>query len=493
MQSRGYPHIHGMAWSDMEELERKYPGLKATFLKLKKRERLVPEDIWPLQMFTDDTVTCTTDVQQLRNMFKPSSNDVEERDILWDELTGEEEEEQGDRVGRECIDDCNGDFSKCNNCAMECAKMVREKVLEVNVHHHTKTCRKKGPKCRFNIPRCPSGYTLVAQKIPEEVTKQETETMASIQFVMKRVETHLKVMDEDLLERQRVDKAAQIEVTLEQMLGECFPEVSISDDEQFIIFKEGDKEYRFKTVLVHECWRQNPKYDESPINLLAPHERLRSALYHFSLSVITYGTKVILKRDPRDILINNYNPIWMLVWDGNMDIQICLDYFSIITYMTDYVCKAETKTSEMLKEVKKAKEKEKVGNNDLMYALAQAYLTSREMGESEAYYKLYPNLHYKQSNVKTVFIASGFPNNRPKFLRRCRSEAEENRGISVNGHEGMFIETEDIHTKYMMRPQSMERLCLCQLGMRYTQVFSFSYKFVLHTNIFCTGDSLRGK
>ena len=73
--------------------------------------------------------------------------------------------------------------------------------------------------------------------------------MASIQFVMKRVETHLKVMEEDLLERQRVDKAAQIEVTLEQMLGECFPEVTISDDEQFIIFKEGDKEYRFKTVI----------------------------------------------------------------------------------------------------------------------------------------------------------------------------------------------------------------------------------------------------
>ena len=30
-----------------------------------------------------------------------------------------------------------------------------------------------------------------------------------------------------------------------------------------------------------------------------------------------------------------------------------------------------------------------------MWALAQAYMTSREMGESEAYYKLEPSLHYK--------------------------------------------------------------------------------------------------
>ena len=42
-----------------------------------------------------------------------------------------------------------------------------------------------------------------------------------------------------------------------------------------------------------------------------------------------------------------------------------------------------------------------------MWALAQAYMTSREMGESEAYYKLEPSLHYKQSNIKTIFITSG--------------------------------------------------------------------------------------
>ena len=69
----------------------------------------------------------------------------------------------------------------------------------------------------------------------------------------------------------------------------------------------------------------------------------------------------------------------MLAWNGNQDLQLCLDYFSIITYMCDYVCKPETKTTDLLKDVKKTKEKEKVPTRYIMLALAQAYLTLREV------------------------------------------------------------------------------------------------------------------
>ena len=67
------------------------------------------------------------------------------------------------------------------------------------------------------------------------------------------------------------------------------------------------------------------------------------------------GTKVqgYLKRDINYFCINNFNHIWMLVWDGNMDIQPLIDYLSIITYMTDYVAKAEKQTAEILKAVKR--------------------------------------------------------------------------------------------------------------------------------------------
>ena len=35
--------------------------------------------------------------------------------------------------------------------------------------------------------------------------------------------------------------------------------------------------------------------------------------------------------------------------DGNMDIQIVLDYFAVITYLTDYYAKDDTGTMEIIK------------------------------------------------------------------------------------------------------------------------------------------------
>ena len=90
----------------------------------------------------------------------------------------------------------------------------------------------------------------------------------------------------------------------------------------------------------------------------------------------------------------------MECWDANIDISPCTDYFSVITYMTEYIVKPETKTTDILKAVHKEKKKEKASHRDIMYALVNAYLQSREMGECEAYYKLDPNLHFKQSNIR---------------------------------------------------------------------------------------------
>mgnify|MGYP006168924931 FL=1 len=49
--------------------------------------------------------------------------------------------------------------------------------------------------------------------------------------------------------------------------------------------------------------------------------------------------------------VNSYNPEWILAWDGNIDIQLCLDFFAVITYITEYFLKDETKTMEILRQV----------------------------------------------------------------------------------------------------------------------------------------------
>ena len=48
------------------------------------------------------------------------------------------------------------------------------------------------------------------------------------------------------------------------------------------------------------------------------------------------GINIILARDVDEMYINNYNPEWILAWDGNIDFSVCLDFFGVITYITDY-------------------------------------------------------------------------------------------------------------------------------------------------------------
>jgi hypothetical protein len=173
----------------------------------------------------------------------------------------------------------------------------------------------------------------------------------------------------------------------------------------------------------------------------------------------------------------------MEAWNANMDLQLCLDYFSIITYMTDYVAKPEKKTTEILKLVNKEKKKANSSHKNTMYALANAYLTHREMGECETYYKLDPALHFKQSNIRTIFVATGFPQNRSKFLRKCKNKNEKEEGIEVDGHEGVFMETESIHIKYSMRPEIIFLICLAQFVMWYTLMNSRGGWWLLKVNL----------
>ena len=57
--------------------------------------------------------------------------------------------------------------------------------------------------------------------------------------------------------------------------------------------------------------------------------------YKEMLKISTGGYKIIHKRDIDEIYVNNYNKEWIKCWDANMDIQLTLDHFAIITYITD--------------------------------------------------------------------------------------------------------------------------------------------------------------
>ena len=150
--------------------------------------------------------------------------------------------------------------------------------------------------------------------------------------------------------------------------------------------------------------------------------RASKKLYYEALGVSKKGKIIILKRTVQEMWVNNYNPEWILAWNGNMDIQLCLDFFAICTYITDYYTKDETGTMTHL--IKAVKECHGKGQKETMRALANEFSTHRQVGESEAYYKLFPELHLTESSVKTVFVAGGFPHKRHTFLRKVKTTKE---------------------------------------------------------------------
>ena len=352
------------------------------------------------------------------------------------------------------------------------AKKVAKSVGEVNVHHHTKTCKKYNTDCRFYFPRLPSNYFIIAQESEMDDNNEDKNVL------IHAVRTLLTAVKEKLPENTGKNKGKEedsepLKITLESILKEALPTIFIDEREntKYIVVNIGEKKLSFKLAEVCDKYHEisGEKIDESTLSeeKEGRETTLRNTLYHYALTFCDYGTKIVMQREVDEIYVNNYNPNWMEAWDGNMDIQICLDYHSVITYMTDYVTKSEKNTTDILKGVRKEKNNQNCSQKELMYSLIQTYLTHREMGECEAYYKLDQTLHLKQSNIKTIFVATGFPENRAKFLRKCHKGEDSERGFEVDDHEGKFIETETVHGKYCLRPQVVMFLCLCQFTMWY--------------------------
>ena len=76
-------------------------------------------------------------------------------------------------------------------------------------------------------------------------------------------------------------------------------------------------------------------------------------LYEDALMLSSTGYTPYLKRDVDEITVNFYNSEWIKAWNANMDIQLCLDYYAIISYITDYYTKDESGTTHVLKQVAK--------------------------------------------------------------------------------------------------------------------------------------------
>ena len=186
------------------------------------------------------------------------------------------------------------------------------------------------------------------------------------------------------------------------------------------------------------------------LNLAELHTEEEIQLYEDALKFSTPGYSIVLERDLDELYVNSYSPEWARAWNGNTDLQVCLDFFAVITYITEYYTKDDTgmmsKLIEMLKNSHCDTLKEK------MILVMNTFISARQMGECEAYFKIFPDMKLKDSNVGTVFVPTSKKELRSKFMIRVEEDEEYNGKEKKRiWNNGWFVEKHDVIDKYTRR------------------------------------------
>ena len=122
-------HIHGVLWTYLEKLE-----------------ELIYDDQKNLKVATEMEVHDKEIYKPLRGLKEVFQKLRNEDDLVTEDLI--------------CLENFIDGFTTVSLNPNIVGEDVAKLVTEVNVHHHTKTCRKYDSSCRFNYPRFPTPNTI---------------------------------------------------------------------------------------------------------------------------------------------------------------------------------------------------------------------------------------------------------------------------------------------------------------------------------------------
>ena len=166
----------------------------------------------------------------------------------------------------------------------------------------------------------------------------------------------------------------------------------------------------------------------------------------------TNGNVVVLKREPGECCINNYNPSVMLAWQANMDLQFVLNAYACVMYVASYIMRTERSMGELLKRVAAEARTDELKTQ--LRKVGSAFLTHREVSAQEAVYRLL-SLPMKQLSRSVVFVDTNPKNERIAVLKDNASlgQLEEN---DTNVFQKSLID------RYQHRPQALSSMCLAE-------------------------------
>ena len=309
---------------------------------------------------------------------------------------------------------------------------LKKIVSEVQKHKHTKSCLKYNGKCRYDFPKLPSPKTILAKPLSENdgTEEERTQKRENANSVLAKAKS--------LLDTDDLDENMSFETFLE--------EIGTTEE-----------------------------------------------LYLEYLGITSKGRVLVLKRSIKERFVNNYNTEMLACWDANMDIQLALEPFAIITYIVSYVLKDEKGMTKFLKEALKSTVSKNV--KEKLKALKETYMTHRQIGASEAAYRAIPDMRLKDSNIGTFFVATGYPENRSVFYKRVEEKDEEkqicidddfdqfdddldfennddfepmSKPVRIKERDGLYQTAVTVHERYAARSKSLESMCLAQFAIEYS-------------------------
>ena len=261
------------------------------------------------------------------------------------------------------------------SCSLDTGDHALDQIVrEVNMHKHTKSCKKYGGSCRFNFCRPPSDETMISKSVhllyPNKSEEEKEELLTRAKVVMEAVKKTLNELKDD---------------------EDC------DDDLRKFLQEKCDYEKKENVDVVSE--------------------------YHELLKISESGKTVILKRKISERNVNNYNPTFQSIWNANTDIQLCLDSYAVVTYITDYLTKGDKGLTQLLKAA--LSEKRDSDKFDQLNHIKKTYFNHKQTCVAEAAYRLIPGLNLKGSTVKTIFVSSGFPEKRHMYLHQLPENEDD--------------------------------------------------------------------
>ena len=275
-------------------------------------------------------------------------------------------------------------IDKFISCSLQ-EPMTRDIALKLQQHVHSRACERPGTNCRFNFPQLPSLHTLLA--VPTRITCEDIEKRTELHSHIKAVLGRVKKVLENKESMERISQVhkADFEKLFEfKSLAERSKRIiedpmfrdqilklkSEKKSKLYATKKFGDRNienlrhfYNLYDVKAKELAKRAPEwrearllellYEADIIELLDIEDDLElnedmrvyeknSKLlrkYHELLSHSTKGFAVVLRRDIEEVWTNSFNHEWLEIWDSNLDMQIALDMYAIVTYITDYYLK----------------------------------------------------------------------------------------------------------------------------------------------------------